>query len=261
MRLSPHRSQSTLSSVTQATMLDSRILAQSQVVQSIQASVSRSRKDHAAATAGLSASRMADRRSPSGAQPLPARGAGDNHPDTSSPSRGTEFDQMAALSAVPRSEFSKQDANATQLLESTSEYLPIRSERSNSKGRSVSGLHGVTAQPPAVSEGVIQEHHDSPPKRGHMNSLSQIANASSISHGLPADKTVQVVANRDAAMRRLRASGADVQRIVRACVMIQACWRGFYARCTDVRCASVRREIRTRRTEKHIQLLSQDVDK
>lgn len=41
--------------------------------------------------------------------------------------------------------------------------------------------------------------------------------------------------------------------------MIQAAWWGYYARCTDIRCATVRREIRSRRAERHIELLSTDV--
>jgi hypothetical protein len=44
-----------------------------------------------------------------------------------------------------------------------------------------------------------------------------------------------------------------------AAVVIQAAWRGYYARCTDIRCATVRREMRTRRAERHVELLSADV--
>lgn len=47
--------------------------------------------------------------------------------------------------------------------------------------------------------------------------------------------------------------------VEQAAVVIQAAWRGYYARCADIRCATVRREIRTRRAERHIELLSGDV--
>ena len=47
--------------------------------------------------------------------------------------------------------------------------------------------------------------------------------------------------------------------VEQAAVVIQAAWRGYYARCADIRCATVRREIRTRRAERHIELLSSDV--
>ena len=50
-----------------------------------------------------------------------------------------------------------------------------------------------------------------------------------------------------------------MRQLVSACVTIQAAWRGFLARATDIRCASARREIRSRRVEKHIRLLSSDV--
>ena len=44
-------------------------------------------------------------------------------------------------------------------------------------------------------------------------------------------------------------------RLHKAATIIQAAWRGFWVRCTDMQTATIRREIRTRRAEKQINML------
>ena len=48
---------------------------------------------------------------------------------------------------------------------------------------------------------------------------------------------------------------------VRAAIMIQSTWRGYWARTKNPEVVSVRKEIRARRAEDHIVLLRSELDK
>eukprot|EP00050_Salpingoeca_kvevrii_P015953 m.51407 g.51407 ORF g.51407 m.51407 type:complete len:585 (+) comp6609_c0_seq1:132-1886(+) len=124
------------------------------------------------------------------------------------------------------------------------------------------------AQPPHKLRAaqIVQDppYHDSPPpRRRPASDTADGANGRS-SPALPSTSqhiplhTVAAVPVAHTAGVRLRATPS--RREHDAATVIQATWRGFRARAADPRCASARREIRTRRLERYVWSLELEME-